>query len=116
PATNLDTNAENLEVTLVARENVSVDKLSVPASVRGRIVTGRIVENTASGVQPVAGTFVDFEPVPDFPVATTYSDANGRYLLCGLSDGQIGVGLDSDRFTYVSVPRDQTSDLDITLP
>src|SRR5262245_326461 len=115
PAINLDTNAENLEVTLVARENASVDKLSVPGSVRGRILAGRIVENTPSGVQPVAGAFVGFDPVPAFPVATTYSDANGRYLLCGLSDGGIGVEL-GNRYAYVSVPRDQTSDFDITLP
>ena len=117
PAISLGSDASNLEVTLVPREQASVDVSSVPASVAGRIVAGRIVEKTADGVQPVAGAFVDFEPVMDYPAATTYSDANGRYLLCGLSEGQIGVGASGNRVTYVSVPRGLAVDnFDIVLP
>ncbi len=117
PVISLDSNA-NLEVALVARANLSADVASVPASAPGQIVAGRILENTASGTQPVAGAFIDFEPVMDYPAATTYSDADGRYLLCGVTAGQgasIGVGL-GPRVTYVPVPPDQSLNLDIVLP
>jgi hypothetical protein len=116
PTVSLDTNP-TLEVALVARANISVDPRSVPASVPGRIVSGRIVENAPSGTQPVAGAFVDFEAVMDSPAATTYSDADGRYLLCGVTDGSIGVGF-GNRVTYVTVPHEQglAVSLDIVLP
>jgi hypothetical protein len=116
PAISLSTNTTNLHLILVARGNAWVDVSSVPASMPGRIVAGRIVENTAAGPQPVAGAFVSFEPVPDFPAASTYSDANGRYLLCGVSEGGLGVEL-GDRMTYTSAPRPLVvSDYDIVLP
>lgn len=116
PALSLSANP-NLEVSLTARANLMIDPQEVPASVPGRVVSGRILENGPSGTQPVAGAFIDFEPIPDYPAASTYSDAAGRYLLCGMTDGSIGVGAAGHSVTYVTVPRDQglNVSLDIVL-
>jgi hypothetical protein len=116
PPISLGSEGTRVDATLVKRELAWVDVSAVPTSAPGRIVAGRIVENTPDGVRPVTGAFVDFEPVMDYPAATTYSNADGRYLLCGLSEGQIGVGL-SNRVTYVTVPRGLVIDnFDIVLP
>lgn len=117
PVVSLDTNP-NLDVELVARANLIVDPQQVPASVPGRIVSGRILKNGPSGPEPVAGAFVDFEPIMDYVAAATYSAADGRYLLCGVTEGSIGVGADGDNVKYVTVPRDQglNVSLDIVLP
>jgi hypothetical protein len=105
-----------VEATLAKRDLAWVDVSAVPASTGGRIVAGRIVENTPDGVRPLAGAFVDFEPVMDWPAAATFSNGDGRYLLCGLSEGQIGVG-SGNRVTYVPVPRGLVVDnFDIVLP
>jgi hypothetical protein len=77
-----------------------------------------VVETTPSGKQPMANVFVDYEPLEDFPAAVTYSDASGRFLLCGLPRNEtvkLGVGI-GDRAAYVNVAPDQSTDLEITLP
>jgi hypothetical protein len=112
PLPSLTTNP-NVEVALVARGNLTVDPASVPASVPGRIVTGRILQANSPDPRPVVGTYIDYEPFPDLPAATTYSDSDGRYLLCGVADGMISVA-----GVYLTVPRDQGLNvhLDVTLP
>jgi hypothetical protein len=117
PAVSLDTNP-NLQAELVARTNLIVDPQQIPASVPGRIVSGRILEDGPSGTQPVAGASIDFETIPDNPAASTYSAADGRYLLCGVTDGSIGVGAAGHQVKYVPVPRDQglNVSLDVVLP
>jgi len=116
PPASLDQNP-NMEVALVARANIIVDPAAVPASVPGRIVSGRIVQNTQAGTAPVVGAYVGFEPFPDYPAAITYSDADGRYLLCGVTDGSVGVEFE-DRYAYVTVPHDRglNVSLDIVVP
>ena len=108
-----------MDVQLVSRANLSALPESMAPSAPGfRSVSGAVVERTAAGTQPVAGVFVDFEPVMDFPAATTFSDATGRYLLCGLPDGQtisLGAGL-GNRVAYINVPPGRTSGVDILLP
>ena len=108
------------DAQLVSRASVPVspDALAPPAP-GSRSVTGTIVENTADGPRPLAGVFVDFEPIMDFPAAvTSNSDAAGRYMLFGLPDGQtvsIGAGL-GNRVTYVNVAPGRTTGVDIVLP
>jgi len=91
----------------------------VPAPAPGfRHITGVVYQNGADGRRPVAGAFVDFEVVEDFPAAISYTDAQGRFLLCGLPDGvtaDVGASLNTERVAYVSVPPGQTS-IDIELP
>ena len=82
-----------------------------------RTVSGVVVESTSDGKRPVANVFVDFEPIDDFPAATSYTDANGQFSLCGLpldSSVEFGAGL-GNRVTYVSVAPGQTT-IEITLP
>lgn len=104
----------NLQLVAKANLTASTNQPPTPGS---RSVSGVIVETTPAGKQPVAGVFVDFEPVQDSPAAVTYSDAAGRFLLCGLPQDRavnLGVGL-GNRVTYVSVPPGQT-DIEILLP
>src|SRR4029077_20042820 len=99
PEVSLDANP-NLEVALVARANITVDPQSVPASVPGRIVSGRIVENTPSGTRPLSGAFIDFEPVMDYPAATTYSVTTGAIWCAASQKGPSA--LDSRRASSTS--------------
>jgi hypothetical protein len=108
----------SVEVALAPRSNLSIDPASVPASVPGRIVTGRILHADSPDPRPAAGAFVNYEPFMEVPTAATYSDRDGRYLLCGVADGTIAVWYDETQAVYVAVPRDQglIVHLDVTLP
>ena len=106
-----DTTA-NLMLTSMAR--VTATPISPPGF---RSVSGTVVQVTASGKEPLARVFVDFEPVMDFPAAITSSDTNGRFGLCGLPENatvSIGAGL-GGRVAYVDVPPGQTA-VEIVLP
>jgi hypothetical protein len=111
--------ASTIDLRLVPKALLSADRSSVPAPAPGfRHVTGVVYENSAEGRRPLAGAFVDFEPMEDFPAAITYTDAQGRFLLCALPDGisaHLGASLNTDRVAYVTVPSGQTS-IDIELP
>jgi hypothetical protein len=79
-----------------------------------RSISGAILD---VGRRPLYGAFVDFEPVEDFPAAYTYSDSGGRYLLCGVPDGEM-VNLCADfrgHFACVSVAPGQSPRVDITV-
>jgi len=106
------------DAQLVSRANIPVSPQAIAPSAPGfRSVSGVVVDNSAAG-QPLAGVFIDFEPVMDFPAAVTYSDAQGRYLLCGLPDNQtitIGAGL-ANRVAYISVAPGRMTGVDIVLP
>ena len=106
-----------MDLRLVAKANVTA--AASPEAPPGlRWVTGTIVESTATGKAPVAGAFVDFEPLEDLNVANTYTDAAGRFALCGLPQNDavtIGAGL-GGRVAYANVPPGQTSGIEITLP
>ena len=111
--------ASTIDLRLVPKAVVSAERSSVPAPAPGfRHVTGVVYENSTEGRRPVAGAFVDFEPMEDFPAAITYTDAQGRFLLCGLPDGisaPLGASLNTERVAYISAPPGQTS-IDIELP
>ena len=108
-----------LNVTLVSRARVSAAAASVPQPAAGyRNVSGVVFEDTPQGRQPLAGAFVDFEPVMDFPGAVTYSDSEGRYLLCGIPEATsevLGASAGTNRHAYVTVPPRQTI-ADIEIP
>jgi hypothetical protein len=81
-------------------------------------VSGVITEITANGRQPVQGAFVAFEALMDFPAAVTFSDADGRYSMCGVPEGgtvYIGAAL-GRRVAYVTAASGQRTGVDITLP
>jgi len=71
-----------MDLALVSKANLTASTTQSAPGLRS--VSGTIVEMTSAGKQPVAGAFVDFEPLEDFPAAVTNSDVGGRFLLCGL--------------------------------
>jgi len=106
-----------MDLALVTKANLTASTWQSAPGLRS--VLGVIVEDTPTGKQPVAGAFVDFEPLEDFPAAVTNSDAGGRFLLCGLPQSdmvRLGASAGTSRVAYVNVPPDQTTDVEITLP
>jgi hypothetical protein len=55
------------------------------------IVSGTVFETTPQGRRPFAGAKVWAEWLPDLPTATTITDAQGRYLLCAIPKGYVGI-------------------------
>jgi hypothetical protein len=108
-----------LNAELVSRGALPASPESIPPPAPGfRSLSGRILEADAAATSPVANAFVDFEPVMDFPAATTFSDAAGRYLLCGVPDDRtVDVCAGSPgRAACVSVPVGQSTGVDVVLP
>jgi hypothetical protein len=81
-----------------------------------RTVSGTVVVTSAQ--QPAAGAWVDFEPIMDFPAATTHADGAGRFALCGLpvSDTVWFGAATPTSLGYVAVPPGQTDGVKIVLP
>ena len=107
----------SVDLQLVSRGSLSASTGEAPAS-GFRSVSGVVFEITGAGKQPVAGAYVDFEPFMDFPAATTLSDADGRYLLCGVPEGRtvdIVASLGIQRVAWVSVPSGQSTGIDISI-
>jgi hypothetical protein len=107
-----------VDVQLVSKANLSASTAQTPGA-GFRSVSGIVFEIKGTGKQPVAGAFVDFEPIGDFPAAITFSDAAGRFLLCGLPQDRtldLGASLGINRVAWVSVPPGQSTGIDITLP
>jgi hypothetical protein len=102
---------------LVSKANLTPS--TTPSAPGFRSVSGTIVEMTAAGKQPVAGAFVDWEPLEDFPAVVTYSDGAGRFALCGLPQDEtvrLGASLVFGQVGYANIPPGQTSGVEITLP
>lgn len=104
-----------INVALVSTANLTAIAQSAPGF---RSVSGMVVQTTSTGEQPVAGAYVDFEPVEDFTSALTYSDRSGRFALCGLPvDATVRLGASSGgRVAFANVPPGKTSDVEIVLP
>jgi Carboxypeptidase regulatory-like domain len=54
-------------------------------------VSGVVFESTPEGRQPVAGARIVAERLLDLTMATTITDAAGRYLLCAIPQGSVGI-------------------------
>jgi hypothetical protein len=109
----------HLDAQLVARTNVSASRDSVPPSAAGfRIVSGVVYEITNEGRRPAPEAFVDYEPTMDSPAALTYTDALGRFLLCGIPEARpamIGAALGAGRFAYKEVPSGLDAEIEIEI-
>jgi len=84
-----------LDVHLVS--NATLEREGVPSSLRmvDTVVSGRVVEGTPQGIQPVAGVKVTMDFSGGFgwaPSANTVTDQAGRFLLCNVAD--VGLGLE----------------------
>ncbi len=107
-----------LDTRIVASAQLSSSSAPWMAAPGTRTVSGTISVQTADATVPASHAFVDFEPIMDFPAATTLTDGSGRFALCGLPAGQaveLGAG-SAGRAGYTSVPPGQTDGVEITLP
>jgi hypothetical protein len=105
-----------MDLALVSKPNLTPS--STPSAPGFRTVSGTIVEMTSAGKQPVAGAFVDWEPLEDFPAAVTRSDEAGRFALCGLPQNEtlrLGASSVFGQVGYANVSPGQTA-VEITLP
>jgi hypothetical protein len=116
-----------LDIALVSIANLTASPMPSPPGLRS--VSGTVVEMTATGSQPVAGALLTAEAgdngsiAPDEnPAAYTYSDAAGRFALCGLPAND-PVFLEAALYggfrtlsADVTVAPGQTSNIQITLP
>ena len=113
-----------IDLALVSRADLTAS--AMPSAPGLRSVSGTVVEMTATGSQPVAGAFVTAEAGVDSSIAPsenaaayTYSDAAGRFALCGLPANTTAY-LEADGLgsasAEVSVAPGQTSDVQIALP
>jgi hypothetical protein len=108
----------SLDAQLVARAHISSSPDAVPPSPPGlRLVSGVVYEVIADGRRPASNVFVDYEPVSDFPAAVTYTDAEGRFLLCGIPSAEsasIGAG-QGFRVGYREVPPGPDATIEIEI-
>jgi hypothetical protein len=106
-------------VELVSRANLSASPNTVRSVPGFRFVSGTVYENTAAGKRHVAGAWVEYDPFTDNWAALTYTDANGRYLLCGIPEAaraDIIAYHEDHRVAFVTAPAGQTTGLDIVFP
>jgi hypothetical protein len=115
PRVTMDSDMQlNAQIVSTAQRSSTPEAIAPPAP-GFRSISGVILD---PGQRPLHGAFVDFEPIEDFPAAFTFSDASGRYLLCGIPDGEkVGVcAAFRDDFACVSVPPGKSTGVDITVP
>jgi hypothetical protein len=100
-------------IVSIAQRSSSPEAIAPPAP-GFRSISGVILDVRR---RPLHGAFVDFEPIEDFPAAYTFSDAGGRYLLCGVPDGEMVNVCATFRlhFACVWVPPGQSTGVDITV-
>jgi hypothetical protein len=106
-----------LDAQMVAGAQLFTTSAAWMTSPGTRVVSGTVYLETNGTQAPVAGAFVDFEPFEDFPAAVTNSDSQGRYLLCGLpatASAPLGASV-GVRSTYLTVPPDQTTGVDLVI-
>jgi hypothetical protein len=56
-----------------------------PAASAGGMITGLVFERTADGRKPLRGAAAWLDVFSDIWVASTESDANGRFYFCGVN-------------------------------
>ena len=109
--------SENAPVMVQMVSRAALTGAPQPSPSGFRTVSGDAVQMTSSGTQTVAGVWVDFEPdlMDDWPAAVTFTDASGRFSLCGLPTEAVGIGAAvGNSYGYVTVPPGQTT-IEITL-
>jgi hypothetical protein len=107
-----------VDMQLVSRENVSSNPDGIPLAPGFRFVSGVISENTPGGRRPVQGKLVDYEPYMDSLAALTFTDANGRYLICGIpADSAAVIGAAFKGVAkYATAAPGQTTGVDLVFP
>jgi len=98
------------DLYLVSNEVLATTGVPASMPVAQQIVSGVVSERTSVGNRPIAGAIVtgDFSAGLGWgPSASTVTDAQGRYLLCGIGPSELGLYLyvakSGFQFTYVPV-------------
>jgi hypothetical protein len=108
-----------LDAEVVAPDGRFTTASAAPAPAPGyRIVSGRIYEMAGDVRRPVVGAWLEYYPVTDLAMAVTVTDAEGRFLFCGVPTDRafdIGVFL-GKRFAYESFAAGESSEVDVLLP
>jgi len=115
-----DTANTVMDAQLVSESKVSASSSSVPPDRPGfRSIFGTLVETVDDRTKrSITNGVVDYEPTMDFTGAETRSDAEGRFLLCGIPDNEtvyINAWL-GRRYGYVKVTPDMAMPIEIVLP
>jgi hypothetical protein len=82
----------NRDLILTSPQNLAAGNSQRPPHVpRTRTISGIVFEITEAGRQPIEGAWVGFtvDLAGDVAGAETFSDATGRYLLCGLPETRL---------------------------
>ena len=80
------------DISLTSAANRAAGNSLQPERVPGtRTISGIVFEVTEAGWQPIEGAWVGFavDPSGDVAGAEAFSDASGRYLLCGLPETRL---------------------------
>ena len=89
--------------TVLDIELVSDSTSQPPSKIASPTLSGVVFETTREGKRPVAGAGVAMEWFPDLPTARTKSDSAGRYLLCSLPTGPIGIWVSKPGYQATNV-------------
>ena len=109
-----DTSAD---MTITARANALISGL--PRAPNTRHVSGTVYEMRDNERRPVAGVWVGWEPIMDTVIADTFTDAQGRYSICGLPRERLevfAVRLGSFRPVSMNVEAGGDAVIDFELP
>ena len=107
-----------LNAKLIPRTSLAITPDSAPPADAGfRLIFGVVYQPGAEGRRTVSDAYVDYEPSPESPAAWTWTDAQGRFLLCGIPQARtvaIAAAL-NERIGYLSVPpgADATVEIDL---
>jgi hypothetical protein len=113
---------DDYEVHLVSDDLLSTNGLPTELPLVAPTLSGRVFERTADGVRPISGASIvlDFTGGDGWaPSANTYSNSDGRYVMCNVVDAS-GLGIAAmvtkTGFRNAFVPvRTQSGTLDIEL-
>jgi hypothetical protein len=107
------------DVALVSRDNLAAANAQVPTIPGTRMISGVVYEVTESGRRPIEGAGVGWDASGlDSVVADTWSDAAGRYVLCGMPTRQIQglfgtTGFGSVSYVSVDAGSDAVDDIEM---
>jgi hypothetical protein len=108
-----------VDAQLLAESKVSASSASVPPDRPGfHSIFGTLVEIVDGVKRPITSAALDYEPAMDFTGAETRSDAEGRFLLCGIPDNDsvyINAWL-GRRYGFAKVTPGMPMPIEIVLP
>jgi hypothetical protein len=99
---------QRVDAYLAPRESLLESRASLPAAAAGyRMISGVVYQGTGANRLPAEDVWVAYEPFMEIWAAVTFTDSEGRFLLCGIPEESavwVGAWLDAHRSEYVEVP------------